>query len=357
MSDWRETTLGEVAGVTGGGTPSSKEPAYWGGKVLWVTPGEITKREGQTINSTERMITVAGLASSSAKMLPEGAVLLTSRATVGAVALAGQPMATNQGFQSLVAGPDVVPRFRMYWIQHNREQFTARASGSTFPEISGKKVKTIPIALPSLNEQRRIADVVAAVDSQVEALEAEAVAATEAQKPLAEGVIAGVGGESVQLGDVLQIVRGGSPRPIDDYFTEDASGLNWIKIGDVPAGGKYITATAQKIRPEGLKKTRFVKSGSFLLSNSMSFGRPYILKIDGCIHDGWLSLTDTDKVFDQDYLYYLLRGAGVQAQFEKLAAGSGVRNLNIKSVRTVEVALPTIESQRDAVARLTRIRE
>jgi type I restriction enzyme S subunit len=152
MSEWIETTLGDVADVIGGGTPSTKESAYWGGDVPWLTPGELTKREGKIITATERTISAEGLANSSAKLLPKGTVLLTSRATVGAVGLAGKPMATNQGFQSLVARSVVMPYFLMCWVQANREAFEKRASGSTFPEISGKRVKAIPIVLPPLDE-------------------------------------------------------------------------------------------------------------------------------------------------------------------------------------------------------------
>lgn len=179
MSEWERTTLGDVATVVGGGTPSTKNESYWGGDVLWLTPGELTKREGTVITCTDRRISNAGLANSSAKMLPKDAVLLTSRATVGAVGLAGQPMATNQGFQSLVAGPSVLPRFLMNWVQANRGEFEARASGSTFPEISGKKIKAIPLEVPPLAEQRRIVEVMIAVDAQIEALEAEASAASQ----------------------------------------------------------------------------------------------------------------------------------------------------------------------------------
>ena len=101
-----------------------------------------------------------------------------------------------------------------------------------------------------------------------------------------------------KLGEVVTIERGGSPRPIQDYITTAENGLNWIKIGDAVEGSKYITSTKEKIKPEGLKKTRFVHKGDFILSNSMSFGRPYILAIDGCIHDGWLVLHDENQVFD-----------------------------------------------------------
>ena len=99
------------------------------------------------------------------------------------------------------------------------------------------------------------------------------------------------GVEYKSLGEIALIVRGASPRPIKNFITDDEDGVNWIKIGDVLPGSKYITNTKEKITQAGADKSRFVKKGDFILSNSMSFGRPYILEIDGCIHDGWLSIT------------------------------------------------------------------
>lgn len=109
-----------------------------------------------------------------------------------------------------------------------------------------------------------------------------------------------------RLGNVSTIARGGSPRPIEDFLTDDKNGINWIKIGDTEKDGKYILHTKEKIKAAGLSKTRYVQSGDFLLTNSMSFGRPYILKTDGCIHDGWLVIGNIKTVFSQDYLYYAL---------------------------------------------------
>jgi len=108
-----------------------------------------------------------------------------------------------------------------------------------------------------------------------------------------------------RIGDVCIVERGGSPRPIEKFITDDPNGINWINIGDTD-DSMYITSTAQKIIPEGMKKSRYVRPGDFLLSNSMSFGRPYILKIDGCIHDGWLLLRDEEGRFDKRFLYYYL---------------------------------------------------
>lgn len=112
--------------------------------------------------------------------------------------------------------------------------------------------------------------------------------------------------EQRKFSDLVQIERGGSPRPIDDFITDSPDGLNWVKIGDAPAQGNYITKTAEKIKPEGLSKTREVHPGDLILSNSMSFGKPYIMGIDGCIHDGWLLIRNTYKVFDLTFLCHLL---------------------------------------------------
>lgn len=158
----------------------------------------------------------------------------------------------------------------------------------------------------------------------------------------------------VKMGDVCLIERGGSPRPIDKYITQEKNGINWIKIGDTNES-MYITSTAQKIIPEGMKKSRYVQPGDFLLSNSMSFGRPYILAIDGCIHDGWLVLRDINNVFDKHFLYYYLSAPITYQKFKSLAVGGVVNNLNSEMVRNIKVALPPLEEQRKIAAVLDKV--
>ena len=149
-----------------------------------------------------------------------------------------------------------------------------------------------------------------------------------------------------KIGDICTVERGGSPRPIDDYITDSPDGINWIKIGDT-TDSMFITSTAQKIIPEGAKKSRYVQPGDFLLSNSMSFGRPYILKIDGCIHDGWLVLRDNEGLFDKRFLYYCLSAKPTYEKFKMMAVGGVVNNLNSEMVRKVEVPVPAITEQSD----------
>ena len=145
---------------------------------------------------------------------------------------------------------------------------------------------------------------------------------------------------------MVQIERGGSPRPIDAFITDAPNGLNWVKIGDAPTQGNYITKTAEKIRPEGLSKTREVHPGDLILSNSMSFGKPYIMGIDGCIHDGWLLIRNTYGVFDLTFLCHLLGTPQMLSQYRSLAAGSTVNNLNKELVGNTYVTIPSITEQR-----------
>lgn len=156
------------------------------------------------------------------------------------------------------------------------------------------------------------------------------------------------------LGNVSYIVRGGSPRPIKQYITTREDGINWIKIGDVEKGGKYIYSTHEKIIPEGESKSRRVYPGDFLLTNSMSFGRPYISKIEGCIHDGWLLIHNLNG-FDSDYLYYLLSSSYLYGQFTEKASGSTVENLNIDKVKAAMIPLPPLAEQKRIVAKLDEI--
>jgi len=157
------------------------------------------------------------------------------------------------------------------------------------------------------------------------------------------------GWEYKKLGEVCRIERGGSPRPIKDFITNSPEGLNWIKIGDTDPQGKYIYSTKEKIKPEGLRKSRWVEVDEFLLSNSMSFGRPYILKTNGCIHDGWLVLRDYQNSLIIDYFYYLLISPHVQNQFRTKAQGSTVSNLNTDRVADVNIAFPPLSEQQSIV--------
>lgn len=156
---------------------------------------------------------------------------------------------------------------------------------------------------------------------------------------------------SNRLKFLADIVRGGSPRPIEEYIADE--GYKWIKIGDTIKGYKYIESTKEKIKPSGLNATREVHVNDLILSNSMSFGQPYILKIDGCIHDGWLAFTNY-KGLDKEYLYYVLQAGVCSCQFEHYVAGGVVQNLNIEKVATTRIPLPPLAEQQSIATYLDK---
>lgn len=152
--------------------------------------------------------------------------------------------------------------------------------------------------------------------------------------------------ENIELGNICEVVRGGSPRPIIDYITDEPDGVNWLKIGDVKETDKFFTHANEKIKPSGIPKTREVKAGDLILSNSMSFGRAFITLIDGYIHDGWLRLRCDESRLDKEYLYYFLTSNLAQNQFKAIATGSVVNNLKSDTVKAIKIDLPTLVEQK-----------
>ena len=151
-----------------------------------------------------------------------------------------------------------------------------------------------------------------------------------------------------KLGEVCIVERGSSPRPIEKYQTDSLDGVNWIKIGDTKGVDKYIFTTKEKITNEGAEKSRYVKEGDFILSNSMSFGKPYIMKTDGYIHDGWFVFRLPDYL-DKDYFYYFITSPNVQEQIQSLGAGAIVKNISGDLVKKVDVTYPKSLSEQQRI--------
>ena len=164
---WPEVPLGAFADVVGGGTPSTNEPSYWGGDIAWITPKDLSRLEGRFVSVGDRNITVAGLEASSAKALPAGALVVSSRAPIGYVAIAAEPLATNQGCRSLVFKDDE-PHFFYYVLKSSTKKLEALANGTTFREISGSGMKRVVVPRPPLDQQRAIASILGAIDDKIE---------------------------------------------------------------------------------------------------------------------------------------------------------------------------------------------
>ena len=248
------------------------------------------------------------------------------------------------------------------FLDLNKEQeLVGRMKGMANVTLPLKEIGNIEIPIPSIRVQEQIVTTLNGQLSKVKSIkqtyetslkESEKLFPSALRQIFEEGKK--IGWEEKTLGNVCEIARGGSPRPIKSYITNAEDGINWIKISDASASVKYIYKTRQKIRKEGLHKTRMVQPGDFLLTNSMSYGRPYIMKTSGAIHDGWLLLRP-DKSVLEEYLYYFLMSDEMYRQFTDLAGGAVVQNLNIDLVKTVKILIPPLPEQEKIIAKLSSL--
>ena len=244
----------------------------------------------------------------------------------------------------------VLLRFLYHFIQ--TVDVTAFIHGN-IPKFTGGDFKSLQVPIPPLPVQEeivRILDSFAELTAELQTHLHEELQARQKQYGYYCNYLLPFGKDTVQkvsLGNLCSIARGASPRPIKNFITSDDDGVNWIKIGDANPGAKYIQSCKEKISLEGAKKSRYVYPGDFILSNSMSFGRPYILQIEGCIHDGWLSLSDFEEALIPDYLYHVLMSSHIQkVMHQKASFGGAVQNLNADIVRGIEIPVPSLNEQR-----------
>lgn len=237
--------------------------------------------------------------------------------------------------------PEYLRHFLLSDSFHAQFMSTLAGVGGSLMRARPTEVARLRTPLPTRAEQRRIA----AILDQADVVRRKRQKAITAQDRLIPAKFRSVFlsktlSEPVPLGELFNITRGGSPRPIADYLTEAPDGLNWVSISDATDSGKFIRSTKRRIKYSGAERSRRVEPGDFLLTNSMSFGRPYIMATTGYIHDGWLSLRPRDDRIDPEYLYQALNSAQTQARFAQLAAGATVKNLNIDLVKSVAIPVP-----------------
>ena len=286
---WQRVRLGDVAEVIGGSTPSRGEPQFWEGNIPWIVPSELTTLTSRYLSASKEFITAEGMKSAGLKLIPTGSVLLTSRATVGVTAINDVPLATNQGFQNLIVKSGADALWLYYCVSRQRAELERRASGSTFLEVSRDSVRSLPILLPPLSEQRAIAAVLDSIDDAIEGAEA-VIAATEGLRDallhdlLTRGLpgqhtefrdVPGLGTipadwDAVRLGDVIEEgPTNGIYKPDSEY----GSGVCLIRIDDFGFGEFANFGEFQRIRATEEETHRYeIKEGDIVINrvNSLS---------------------------------------------------------------------------------------
>jgi type I restriction enzyme S subunit len=347
---WTETTLGEIAEVIGGGTPSTSVPEYWGNDVVWLTPTEIVENDGKTVSDSIRKLSYEGLASSGAQILPEGSVVLTSRASVGFVAISECELSTNQGFQSLVPGKNVLAYFLMYWIQNNRNEFESRAAGSTFKEISKKNVKSIKLYLPPLKEQKSIVDLISTVDSYIEALEQQSESARKSRSAVLHEMLSAGGDDWTEttLGEVAEI----NPRVRNLSSTDP-----FVPMDAVKADTRWVTYFEEKNSRGGIK----AQGGDVLfaritpcLENGKISQVPYFIEACGGSTE-FIVIRGTND-FDKDFAFFVCSSERVRKIAESLMTGTtGRQRVSSQDFASIPISLPPLPEQKRIVDLISSI--
>ena len=348
MTEWKEYKLGEIAEIIGGGTPNTSIEEYWNGDIPWLTPKDLTSYNRIFISNGERSITEKGLENSSTKLLPKGTVLMSSRAPIGYVAIASNPICTNQGFKSLICNPSIVDNlFMYYWVKNNVEYLQSLGTGTTFAEISGSVVKSIDISLPPLPTQRRIASILSSLDDKIDLLHRENATLEQMAETLFRQwfvVEAKEEWEEGKLGDyVVETVGGewGKENPEGDY-TKAVQCIRGTDIADLNVG------LADKTPIRFVKESKFEKieprNGDIIMeisggTENQSTGRvAYINEDVKTLFQYPIVFSNFSRLLrvNEKYTYFLfcyLKYLYDQDEFFNLENGSsGIKNLDYKAL-------------------------
>ena len=360
--DWEQRKLGEIYGLIGNAFVGTATPYYVEQGHFYLESNNV--KDGQINYNSEIFINDEFYEKQKDKWLHIGDMVMVQSGHVGHAAVIPEEL-DNTAAHALIMFRNPKEEIEPYFLNYEYQTDKAKkkieniTTGNTIKHILASDMQEFVVDVPKYEEQKVIAGYFCNLDYLITLHQRKCEETKKLKKYMLQKMFP-QNGKSVpeirfagftdaweqrKFSELVTIERGGSPRPIDKFITNDENGLNWIKIGDAPEHGNYITQTAEKIRPEGLSKTREVHPGDLILSNSMSFGRPYIMAIDGCIHDGWLAIRDTEKNFDLKFLCILLGTDGMLNQYKAMAAGSTVNNLNKELVGGTTVAFPMMEEQ------------
>lgn len=359
MSDlpegWTWTTLGEACTIVGGATPKTKVDEYWGGPIAWITPNDLSTLDGIGIAKGARTLTQAGLDSASLSMLPTGSVLFSSRAPIGYVAIAEGPVCTNQGFKSVVPPAGIGSRFLYWYLKHATPLIREMASGTTFPEISKRRMHEVPIPLPPRAEQERIVAALEEHLSRLDAAEASLRTALRRTDSLAAKVADRVmtGARVSTLGELAVESRYGT----NAKCSYEATGPAVIRIPNVSDGRIRVTDMKYAVdASEVADETRLIPGDLVVIRTNGSrnlIGRAAVADAAnaGLSFASYLIRYRFRPDVDPQYISTVLAASSTRRVLEDLASTTaGQYNLSISKLDRVRIPLPTLDEQRRIAA-------
>ena len=355
MNAFVQVPLEEICTVAGGGTPRRSNAAYFGGAIPWATPTDVTGLDSLFIERTKETITEGGLKDSSARLVPTGTVLMTSRATIGYTAIATQPMATNQGFANLICGERIVPEYLAYWLRDQRDKLMQLAGGTTFREIPKSTLKKVKIPLPPLDEQRCIVDILNRA-SEIERLR------KQAQERLREFIPAlfikmfgdpvenPMGWDVAQLGDCCYSAQYGTSKKANNQ----TKGVPVLRMGNVTYDGELDCTSLKHVLLPSVDITKHeLRMGDIVFNRTNS--RDLVGKTG--LWDGrfpavaasyFIRLRLDESYVSSNYVWAFMNSPSMKRRFYEIARGAiGQANINVKELNSLPLPIPPLEHQQE----------
>lgn len=347
MTEWIECTLDKLGEIVGGATPSTKCEDYYGGSIPWITPKDLSSFKGRYITSGERNITEKGLASCSAQMMPKDAVLFTSRAPIGYIAIASQSVCTNQGFKSIVVNKKADPLFVYYLLKYNKDAIEAMGSGTTFKEVSGKTMRAVKVRIPlDVSYQKRIAAVLDSLDTKIENNERiNDNLEQQAQSYFQELFVDNADPEwtTGTISDLGAVVGGSTPsKAKPEYYTE--SGIAWITPKDLSINkSKFVSHGENDITELGLKNSSaaIMPEGTVLFSSRAPIGYIAIAAGEVTTNQGFKSVVPKPEI-GTPFVYFFLKNT--LPVIEGMASGSTFKEVSGSTMKNVPAVIPDAET-------------
>ena len=341
--EWEKCRLGEIATIVGGGTPDTNNSVFWNGSIQWFTPSEVGKNK--YISHSIRKISEEGLKKSSAKLLPIGTILLSSRATIGECSINTIECTTNQGFESLIINQDNYNEFFFYLIQTKRKELIRKSCGSTFLEISSNEIKKINITKPSRKEQEKIARFLSLIDERI----ATQNKIIEELKKLKNGIINhtfnSLKTKCTPFKNLYKDAgEGGTPSTSNASYYNNGT-IPFIKIDDLKK--KYLTCNKDYITNFGLQKSSawLIPTNSILFSNGATIGEISITTYSVTTKQGILGIVPNSDV-DTEYLYYLMSSQFFKKAINRIITEGTMKTAYLKDINKILCPLPNKEVQK-----------
>ncbi|WP_302750635.1 restriction endonuclease subunit S [uncultured Prevotella sp.] len=341
---WEKTKFGDIAIVVGGGTPDTNTSQYWNGKIQWFTPSEIGRNK--YVYNSVRTISEEGLNKSSAKLLPIGTILLSSRATVGECSINKKECTTNQGFQSLIPKENISNEFVYYLIQTKRKDLIRKSCGSTFLEISANEVRKIVVSIPTIKEQDKIAKLLSLLDERIATQNKIIEDLKKLKSAIIDYAINSLDSGFVKFGSLYEMAgEGGTPTTSNASFYDNGK-IPFIKIDDLKK--KYLTENKDFITELGLQKSSawLVPSRSILFSNGATIGEITITTYPVCTKQGILGIVPKQNI-DVEFLYYFMSSSYFKKAVSRIVTEGTMKTAYLKDINNILCPIPTKEKQQE----------